>query len=113
MGGAQLKKSVVLDAATRRAVPQTPKIVSDEASDLREFAEKPSRQIDQVNSLVEKFSSACKIRRVTPFLFVSGTPAVAVSRDQVHGLTDFSVQEQLARPRDPPVMPQSETHHEF
>ncbi len=63
----------------------------------REFAEKNSREINQVNALVNQFAAAGKFRVRAPFLFVADASALAVTAAHKHHRAERAAAENFQR----------------
>src|SRR5437879_10761834 len=71
-GGTQKEEGIIFEGAISGCLLRPPKICADESSNFLELTQKPARQIDQVNPLIEKLAAACQITHRAPFLLVSG-----------------------------------------
>src|SRR6185437_12028515 len=62
----------------------------DEAVNIDEIAEKPARQIDEMNALIEQFAAAGDGRIGTPFAVVTEAAAVPVAGADVQQWSQFA-----------------------
>ena len=67
------------------------------AFNLREFAEKNSGEINQVNALINQLAAAGKLRIGAPLLFVADAAALAVTSAHKHHRTEHAAVENIQR----------------
>jgi hypothetical protein len=79
-------------------------------TDGREIAEKPSRQIDEVDPLIDQLTAAGDFRVGAPFLLVAHTTTVSVSGPHEHQRTESTGIDKLPRLPDGGVIPMVESH---
>ena len=81
--GLEQHEAVVVD----RHVPE---VGMREAVDFDEFAEKPARQIDEMNALIDQFAAAGALRLSAPLAVIAQAAAVAVAGPHEHQRTQYS-----------------------
>jgi hypothetical protein len=92
--GFQKKKRIVI----HRHVPE---ICMREPLDIGEIAEKPTRQVDDMDALVDQLTATGQLRPRPPFPFVPNSSAVPVPGSQEHQRSE------CAGVDDTPGMPES------
>src|SRR5215831_5363213 len=61
-----------------------PEVGCGDAVDVTEFTQKPSREVDQVNALIDEFASTGHGRIRPPLTFVANAPSVAIAAANEH-----------------------------
>ena len=77
---------------------------------MREFAEKPARQIDQMRTLVDKLSAARNRGVRAPFLIIADASAMPVATANKHQLAENSGRDEFFRFAQGPVVSMIEPH---
>ena len=78
------------------------KIGGGNAADVREVAQEPCGEIDQVNALIDQFAAAESARVRSPLPVVADAPAVPVAGPKEHQRTERPAVDQRRAPRAAP-----------
>ncbi len=77
---------------------------------IDEFAEKPARQINEMNALVDQLSAPDFLRLGAPFVGVTGPAAVSIAGPKEQQGTQTSCIDQVSCLAKGPMIPVIETH---